>query len=701
MSLSSLVKSVRRHLRRHVRGKVGPTARLLVGFMLAAVVLGLLATGIYLPSVAALGGLATTSSSAFLALPDAFTVAPLRQGSRILAADGSLIASPEDQNRQVVPLARVAPVMRDAQVAIEDSRFYEHGAIDPKGLARAVIDDLRSGQATEGASTLTQQFVKLTLETQALSGGQDAAAQAATAKTLPRKLTELRYAVALERTWTKDEILQGYLNLAYYGDGAYGVEAAARHYFGVHASALTLSEAATLAGLVRSPSATDPVHHPRAAQARRNVVLGRMYDLGELTAAQWAAAVRHPLASDLHVSYPPATCVQSRYPYFCSFVISWLEQQPALGPTEQARHDLLFGGGLTVQTTLDPAIEQQVDHALRKVAPEHNALGVSAAAYVTEPGSGKVLALGQDTAYGTDASSGQTEVNYSVDGAYGGSGGFQFGSTAKAFSLVTAMEQGLGTHATVDAPAADNHHPATFRPSQFPEPCGLAADWKVYNDEAWGGGRLSLMTATARSTNTAFVQLASRIGVCAIHRTMTAFGIHGADGTPLGTYPPQVILGAQGISPQTLANGYAGIAAGGVVCQTYPVTSIERGGATLWTPEPSCHRAADTGSVRQATRYLEYNMTHGSGILNQLAGRPSAGKTGTADKNAESWFVGFTPQLATAVWVGNPVRQTRAMFNVSMAGKSCTAMTGACFAAPIWRRIMDGALANEPVLPMP
>ncbi len=672
----------------------------MVGFLTAALLLGLLAAGIYLPSVAALGGLANTGSSAFLSLPDAFSIEPLSEGSRILASDGSLIAMPEDQNRQVVPLSRVAPIMRTAQVAIEDSRFYEHGAIDPKGLARAMLDDLRTGQATEGASTLTQQFVKMTLETQALRAGHNAAAEAAVARTLPRKLTELRYAVALERTWSKDEILQGYLNLAYYGDGAYGVEAASRHFFGVHASALTLDEAATLAGLVQSPSTTDPVNNPKAALSRRNVVLDRMHDLGELTDAQWRAGLKHSLKSDLAVTQPPATCQQSRYPYFCSFVISWLEQAPALGPTEQARHDTLFGGGLTVHTTLDPAIEGQVNKALERVAPQGNSLGVAAAAYVTEPGTGKVLALGQDTAYG-NGSPGDTEVNYSVDGRYGGSGGFQFGSTAKAFSLVTAMEQGLGTHASVNAPAADNHHPATFTPSQFPQPCGLYNDWQVYNDEAFNGGHLSLMTATAKSTNTAFVKLATQIGVCAIHKTMTDFGIHGADGTPLGTYPPQVVLGAQGISPQTLANGYAGLAAGGTVCQTYPVTSIERGGSTMWAPHPSCTKVADSKPVGQATQYLMYNMTHGSGILNQLAGRDSAGKTGTADKNAESWFVGFTPQLTTAVWVGNPVRQSRPMFNVSMAGKSCTAMTGACFAAPIWRRIMDGALAGQPALPMP
>jgi membrane peptidoglycan carboxypeptidase len=679
---------------------VATTARLLLGFILAAALVGVLAAGVSAPAVAGLGSLADAGSTAFLDLPSTFTAATLQQGSRILAADGSVIATPQDQNRQAVDLSQVAPVMRAAQVAIEDSRFYGHGAIDPLGLARAIVEDLHTGVATQGASTLTQQFVKMTIQAKAISAGQQDAAQAAVAKTLPRKLTELRYAVALERTWTKDKILQGYLNLAYYGDGAYGVEAAARHYFGVHAKSLTLTEAATLAGLVQSPSATDPVHHPKQAQARRNVVLDRMHDLGELTTAQWQAAERRPLAKDLDITNPPATCTASDHPYFCSYVISWLEQQPALGPTQQARHDLLFDGGLTIRTTLDPAVEDQVNSALRQVAPEHNSIGVAAAAYVTQPGTGKVLAFGQDTAYGSSRS-GDTEVDYSVDGRYGGSGGFQFGSTAKAFSLVTAMAQGLGTGASIDAPAASNQTPATFTPSQFPQPCGLTSDWKVYNDEAWGGGQMSLMTATAKSTNTAFVALASKIGVCAIHDTMKAFGIHGGDGAPLGSYPPQVILGAQAVSPATMATAYAALAAGGVLCQPYPVTSVEQGGKAIWSPHPSCKRVADAGAVSQATQYLEYNMTHGSGILNQLSGRVSAGKTGTSDGNAQSWFVGYTPQLATAVWVGNPTRPNRRMFDVTMAGKTCHAMTGACYAAPIWRRIMDGVLAGQPAVPMP
>ena len=255
---------------------------LLGAFVATSVVLGLLGAGLVMPAVGATGAVAREGVGVFDALPSDFTAGPLAQQSRILAADGSLIATPYDENRIVVPLARVAPVMRQAQVAIEDSRFYEHGGVDPQGVARAAVSNLRGGD-TQGASTLTQQYVKITLQENALRNNDKAAAEAAVARQglagYSRKLQELKYAVTVEQQLTKDQILQGYFNLVYYGDQAYGVEAAARHYFGVSASALTLPQAAMLAGLTQRPGATDPVHFPEAALARRNVVLDRMHQL--------------------------------------------------------------------------------------------------------------------------------------------------------------------------------------------------------------------------------------------------------------------------------------------------------------------------------------------------------------------------------------------------------------------------------------
>src|SRR5450759_4946641 len=271
---------------------------LLGTFAATSVVLGLLGAGLVMPAVGATGATARAGVHVFDTLPSDFTLTPLSQQSRILASDGTLIATPYDENRIIVPLAQIAPVMRQAQIAIEDSRFYEHGGVDPLGVGRAFISNLGGGN-TQGASTLTQQYVKITLQENALRNQDTVAARAATAKSYTRKLQELKYAVTLEKNLTKNQILEGYLNLVYYGDQAYGVEAAARHYFGVTAAKLTLTQAATLAGLVQRPSTTDPIRHPGAALARRNIVLDRMHTLGLINDKVWTAArktkmVTHP-----------------------------------------------------------------------------------------------------------------------------------------------------------------------------------------------------------------------------------------------------------------------------------------------------------------------------------------------------------------------------------------------------------------------
>jgi len=274
---------------------------LLAALVATAVIIGLLGAALVLPAVAATGAAAREGVHLFDSLPGDFTQTPLSQQSQILAADGSLIATPYDENRVIVPLAQIAPVMRQAQIAIEDSRFYQHAGLDLQGVGRAVISNLRGGD-TQGASTLTQQYVKITLQENALRNNDVVGARAATARSYTRKVQELKYAVTLEKSLTKDQILQGYLNLVYYGDRAYGVEAAARHFFSVSAAELNLPQAATLAGLVREPGLTDPIHNPDRALGRRNVVLDRMRTLNLITDEAWQAAratklVTHPRAA--------------------------------------------------------------------------------------------------------------------------------------------------------------------------------------------------------------------------------------------------------------------------------------------------------------------------------------------------------------------------------------------------------------------
>ncbi len=679
---------------------LGGIMSLLGAFLASAMVLGLLLAGLLMPAVGATGALARSGVEVFNDLPSEFTSSPLAQQSRILAADGTVIATPQEQNRTIVPLKSIAPVMRDAQVAIEDHRFYEHGGVDLQGVIRAAVANLRTGATTSGASSLTQQYVKISLQYSALNAGDKEAAQAAVRKDYMRKLKELKYAITLEKKMTKDQILEGYLNLVYYGDQAYGVEAASQHYFSIPASKLSLSQAALLAGLAQNPGTTDPVNYPEKAIERRNVVLDRMHELGTITDKQHTAAKARTLKQDMRVTQPKSTCLASPYPYWCEFIINYVTEMPELGKTREERTRLLYRGGLTITTTLDPKIQKITQEEVTRKVPIGDKSQVGAAAYVTEPGTGKVLAFAQNTQYTVSTQSlGKTGVNWALDKKYGGSGGFQFGSTGKAFALVTAMESGMNTKSSVKAKAAGDT-PATYQPSEFKKGgCGPGSTWTVLNDTPFAGGSISLMKATALSTNTAFVALAQELGGCKVRDTVMRLGLHMADGGEIPTYAPAYILGATEVSPQGVATAYATLASEGKRCDVVAVTKIERGGKALPIKPGKCEQVVDPDAVRATDKFLEYNMTDGSGQRNQLPGRESAGKTGTSDKNNESWFVGYTPQLVAAVWVGTPDDgNKRLMTNLTIGGTFVPKMHGAAVAAPIWKGIMSRSLQGKPVV---
>ena len=682
---------------------IGGVVSLLGAFLASALVLGLLAAGLVMPAVGATGALARSGVDVFNELPSEFSTDPLAQTSRILASDGTVIATPQEQNRTIVPLSKIAPIMRTAQVDIEDHRFYDHGGIDLQGTARAVISNLRSGSSV-GASSLTQQYVKISLQYSALSSGNSEAAADAVKKDYLRKLKELKYAITLEKKLTKDQILQGYLNLVYYGDRAYGVEAAAQHYFSVPASKLSLSQAALLAGMTQNPGTTDPVNYPQRAFNRRNVVLDRMHELGSITDKQLTDAKKRTLKQDMKVTQPRSTCLASPYPYWCDFIINYAMTMPQLGKTVEERRRTLYRGGITITTTLDPRIQRIVQSEVEKRVPIGDPSKVGAAAYVTQPGTGKVLGFAQNTKYSVaNGKLGATGINWALDKQYGGSGGFQYGSTAKAFALVTAMESGLTTTSSVVAKAAGGDTPASYTSADFPkDECSSSfKDWNVLNDTPFSGGQMTLMEATALSTNTAFVGLAQQIGVCKIRDTMNLMGLHQSNGKDISIDPSAIILGANEVSPQTLANAYATLASDGKRCPVLLITKIVKDGKDVALPDTSCKQVIQPEIAQATDKFLEYNMTNGSGIRNQLSGgaRESAGKTGTANGNNESWFAGYTPQISTAVWVGTPDDgNKRVMKNVTIGGQFYPVMHGAAVAAPIWKGIMNQVLEDQPMV---
>ena len=539
-------------------------------FLGVSILAGVLAAGMIVP-LAGLAGLGTRKTSESLEqLPQELRVLPLPVRSRILDANGKLIANLYEQNRVTVPLARVSPLMRKAIIAIEDDRFYQHGALDAKGTMRALIRNQSGGAVTQGGSSITQQYVKMVLVQQAET---PAEREAATEESYQRKLKELRYAIALEERYTKDQILERYLNIANFGDGAFGVEAAARHYWrGTTAATLTLSQAATLAGVVKNPSRYDPTNDGgRPGKARRDLVIRRMLELRLITPAQAAAALKQPVIDSKKVVPVRNGCANSVYPFYCEYVVAQLLRSPVLGKTRAEREKTLKAGGVAVRTSIDPKVQRALQVSVdQRSNPTDD---VIAAMTAVEPGTGLVKGMAQSRPYGADKSKGRTVFNYNTERSYaGGFGGFQNGSTMKVFTLAAAIQRGVSLDYPINAPETID-----LSKKRFATCTGYvsAPDYKPRNSTR--SGTLTLLEATKSSTNTYFLQLSQRIGLCPITTLATRLGVvSGKDdiadqGKPLPPFPSYT-LGVGYVTPLMLSNAYATFAARGRYCKPQVVT---------------------------------------------------------------------------------------------------------------------------------
>ena len=689
--------------------RIASVMSLLGGFVAVAMTMGLLTAGLVIPAVGVAGQATNNGIKLFNQMPSDFQMNPLAQQSRILAADGTTIGTPFNENRIVVPLNKIAPVMQHAQVAIEDERFYEHGGVDPRGLLRAISSNVMSG-GTQGASTLTQQYVKVAIQNQALAAGnKDAAANAVARSGMQgyvRKLQELKYAVTLEQKYSKQQILDGYLNLVYFGDQQYGVEAASLHYFGVHASQLTLPMAATLAGVVNAPGVTDPINNPEAATTRRNQVLGKMYQQGYISYKEYTDATNHDLKSDLKVTNISSSCASSKYPYFCYYVYDWLLGEPSLGATRKEREAKLKGGGLTIQTSFDPKLAAILDKQIKAKVPVNNSAGIQSAAIVVQPGTGLVLASSQNTSYSNNTGGGRTAINYTVPSNMGGGQGFTIGSTAKFFAVIDAVKNGWTMDSEINVPPMNGRDERgsyrEFTNKDFPGECGLGRSeiWKVPNsEEDEGSGPMSLEDATKMSVNVAFAQLVSQLGACNVRQTMIDFGLKQGNGEAVNKAPSGIVLGSEPVTALDLANAYATIAADGKYCAPRPVKAIiDANGKQVKITGAQCKQLVSKDVARTVTKIFEGVLGKGgTAATSALAnGRPAAGKTGTVDSATQSWFVGYTPQLTTAVWVGHadnekPLKDVK-IGNTFYKGY----LYGGTLAAPIWKAVMDEALKGQP-----
>ena len=681
--------------------KYSAVFRLLLSFFVLSVLSGLLVAGVGIPAVGAMGTVAKGGVKAFNDLPSKFDFSPLAQQSKIVDSGDNLIANPYDENRIVVGLDAIAPVMQKAQIAIEDSRFYQHGGLDIRGFSRALISNF-SGGGVQGASTLTQQYVKITLQENALRRDDKEAAKAATAKNYMRKLQELKYSLNVEQNLTKDQILAGYLNLVYYGDQAYGVEAASQNYFGIPAKDLNLGQAALLAGIVQRPGYFNPVENPKNAQQRRDVVLSRMQTLGLANAEEVAEAKKIDVATMIHKKPAKGVCNRSSEPYFCSYVMAFLEKSPSmamLGATPAERLKNVNQGGLTIRTSLKSDLQQFSLDRLTEAVPLDSGDGIGGAATVVEPGTGKVLAMAQTSTFD------KTQVVWNADQLYGGGpSGWQIGSAAKTYVLVAALEQGTPINSTINAPQAGPRNPYTYTKDMVRDDCGMSDPWPVANDYQTGGN-IPLQTAISESINTAFASLALRVGGCAVRDTMSKMGLHMGNGKPVDPFISS-ILGTSPASPMTLAASYATFAARGTYCEPTPIISI-----TTWdkkeipVPAPSCKRVISEEVADGMNQLLQGPLRDGTAAgLWRDGAHPGAGKTGTTDNNNQLWFAGYTPQLSSAVWVGNilPAEpggggklKTLNYRNFGIYGYQGEVFGGS-ISAPIWSKIMAFASKDLP-----
>lgn len=668
-------------------GVLGALVR--IGAIFAVSVVGGLVLGLMaLPFVGGAGVAARNVVQSFENLPDSIQTPPLPERTRILASDGTELAVLYYQNRVEVPLLSVAPLMRQAVISVEDSRYLSHHGVDLRGALRALASNTSAGGVQEGASTLTMQYVKNVLVNEATTTEELAAARG---QSTQRKLREVRYALALERQYTKAEILERYLNIVYFGGGAYGVEAAARRYFSKSAADLTLAESATLAGIVQQPVAFDPLHNPELSQKRRNVVLGRMADQGYVSQEEAKQASLIPMVSTLRPNSVANGCTTSYAPFFCDYVLQSIRTDPTFGETPEAREAFLRRGGYTIRTTLDSKAQAGAFTAVTEQIPITDDSKRAAAISMVQPGTGNILAMAQNRLWGTSGV-GRTTYNYNVDRAYNGTIGMQAGSTFKIFTLAAALEAGISPLEPIRAPS-----PNTFEGFVNCETGASFGPVTVRNST--GAGTFGMAQGTAYSINTYFMALEERTGLCRPAEIAESMGVFRGSGEPL-LRVPSFTLGTMEVTPLAMANAYATFAAHGLHCQPRVILEIrDRANKSLPVPQERCEQVLEPNIADTVTALLtgviDGPIQGRTGGAMSLADRPAAGKTGTTNESAAVWFCGFTPDIAAAVWVGDPRGGfAYPMKDVTVNGKYYSQVFGGTLPGPIWQQAMVSALAG-------
>lgn len=566
----------------------------------------------------------------------------LAQTTQIYAADGTLLAYLHGvENRTVISGKDIPDVLRHALVAIEDERFYLHSGVDFESFLRALVENIRAQKIAEGFSTITMQLVgNLYLDRTDLS--------------LTRKLNEMALAWQLERKYSKNEILDLYLNTVYFGSNAYGVEAAARTYFDKDPIDLTLAEAALIAGLPQAPSAYSPRKHPQRALDRRNLVLQKMLENGYITEEEYRKAVNEPLQLAPYSPY-----IRVREPYVVAYVRKQL--------IDMFGAERVFSGGLRVETTIDPSLQQLAVESISSILNEKG--DPSAALVSIEVDTGYIRAM----VGGTDYDS--SKFNLAAQGRR------QPGSAFKTFCLTAAIEKGINPYET--------YYESMPLSIKLP---GRDKPWTVKTFGNTYTGATTIARATLRSDNSVYAQLALDVTPEHIVDVAHRMGI-----TSYINPDPAIVLGGltYGVSPLEMASAYATLANGGqYISPTIILRIKDSQGNVIWEAHPKRTQAISAGVAYEVTKILAQNIKSGTGTRADI-GRPAAGKTGTAQEYYDAWFCGYTPHLSTTVWVGHPEAQ------IPMTNVHGIRVTGGSFPAQIWQRFMYEADRRYPETDFP
>lgn len=683
---------------------------LLLAYIMLAVCGGVAASVLFVPGVVGANKAAKAVIPSLKVENVDFDVTGLPQKSTMYARDGStVIATFYNQNRIVVPLKKISKTMQQAVVAREDRRFWTHAGVDVQGVMRAFVQTYLVKGSQQGGSSLTQQYVKNVLLMQAIEDDDPIAQYHATEDTVARKIREMLISVQMEKKYSKAEILQGYLNIAQFGNNLYGVETAAQRYFSVSAADLNVVQSATIAAITKNPSLYDPLveENQKESENQRNIVLKLMLQEGYITQKQYTEAVNTPLKDTLKAQDVNVGCQDTGdYAYFCDFVVHRIQNSEEFGKTRAERNKLLQEGGLKIVTTLDVEANSTMMETARNTIPPDDPSGMEIAMAAVKPGTGEVLSFGLNRYYdATPAAANdptKTSQNYAVDLADGGGSGWTIGSSWKPINLIAWMEAG---HSINDNLQTSTSYPTTdFACSNY---SGGADSWNVSN--AMGAGTVnpeSPFLGLVRSHNTTQASMGAILKLCKVADTATELGYHDAatgetiDKTQV--YTPSMMIGSVNVSPLTMASIFAVYASNGVQCNPIAISKVtDKDGNDLKVPSANCHQAVDKDIIQTLAYTLNQGTVRpdGAGWSFRLAdGRKSFGKTGTSEDLAVSGGSFIPNQIAAFAVVGdaqNPY--TNRISNIAINGRYNSYWDGSTIAGPAVTNFFNSYISKKKI----